>query len=81
MKRRSILLSVFGGMLALSMSAFAITGIPKKAATAETNAQNYWKTIFDVESTGEVTFTSQADAPRLCAERCANPSVRRCGFG
>ena len=63
MKRRSILLSVFGGMLALSMSAFAITGIPKKAATAETNAQNYWKTIFDVESTGEVTFTSQADAP------------------
>ena len=40
MKRRSILLSVFGGMLALSMSAFAITGIPKKAATAETTTQN-----------------------------------------
>ena len=50
-------------MLALSMSAFAITGLQEKAATAEINTQDYWRTVFDVESAGDVTFNSQANAP------------------
>ena len=50
-------------MLAVSMGAFAITGLPKKAAVAETVTQDYWSTVFDVTSKGTVTFTSNESAP------------------
>lgn len=63
MKRKSILLSVFGGMLAVSMGAFAITGFSGKTAVAETVTQDYWSTVFDVTSNGTVTFTSNESAP------------------
>lgn len=74
MKRKSILLSIFGGMLAFSMGAFAITGLTNKVATAEINTQDYWRTVFDVSSTGDVTFTSQEDAPEYLAAGIATRS-------
>ena len=63
MKRKNILLSVFGGMLAVSMGAFAITGLSNKTVAAETGTQDYWNTIFDVTSKGSVEFVSNENAP------------------
>lgn len=81
MKRRSILLSVFGGMLAVSMSAFAITGLSKTAATAEDKAQNYWETVFDVESTGDVSFKANESAPEYLSSGILTRSAEATGSG
>ena len=68
MKKRSILLTAFTALFAFSASAFAVFGGVKadlpSNVTANTNSVEYWRNYFDIESDGDLIFTSEAKRPK-----------------